>query len=236
MKLAEGSTLFRLGVGNQPVGDLGIGSRGGFTLIEFDRPLALPTSTQKMSDYDFDQRMAVATMRLVTRASLEILLASKGGCLLVDEAWVFLNSAEGAAALTQIGREGRSQAILPILMTQKIHDVLREGVDLESFISRVLVLKTRDRKEATAGLELVGLQPTQERLGFLTRAGAVRATEDSPGRGALGYLRDMDSKKCAVMIGPVPDYLHRLMSTNKLDVASRDQERQQQAAQHPQAG
>lgn len=231
-KMTRGSTLFALAMGQTPpTGALGIGRRGQFTLIEFDRPLALPTSLGKMKDYDPAQREAVATMRLITRACYEIMLSNRGGVLLVDEAWQILGSSEGVSAITQMGREGRSQAILPILLTQKIDDVVREGVDLETFISRVLVLRTRDPKEAKTGLKLVGLEPTRERLNWLARAGAVKPTADNPqGRGALGYYRDMDGKHCAVHIGPVPEYLRLKMSTNKIDIERRAEARRLELA------
>lgn len=226
-KMTTGSTLFALAMGSSPSnGTLGIGRRGQFTLIEFDRPLALPTSLGKMKDYDAAQREAVATMRLITRACYEIMLANRGGVLLVDEAWQILGSSEGVAAITQMGREGRSQSILPILLTQKIADVVREGVDLETFISRVLVLRTRDPKEASTGLKLVGLAPTRDRLQWLARAGARKATAESPGRGALGYYRDMDGKHCAVHIGPTPEYFRFMASTNKVDQDRRSTLRQ----------
>lgn len=220
-KMTRGSTLFALAMGRTAQGALGIGKRGQFTLIEFDRPLALPTSLGKMKDYDPAQREAVATMRLITRASYEIMLSNRGGVLLVDEAWQILGSSEGVAAITQMGREGRSQAILPILLTQKIDDVVREGVDLETFISRVLVLRTKDPKEAKTGLDLVGLAPTRDRLQWLARAGALKPTADSPGRPAMGFYRDMANKHCAILIGPVPEYLRLMMSTNKTDMEHR---------------
>lgn len=222
-KQCEGSSLFGLGIAWEPRPPLGFGDKGRLTLIEFDRPISLPSHVAPMKEYDREVRASVAAMRLVTRASLEMLYKAGGGVLVVDEAHVFLSSKEGVSILQRLGREGRSQGILPVLCTQRIADLVDAGVDMESFIGRVLALKMTDPREVRAALRMVGLDPTPDRVRFLEKAEAVQPSADSPGRGALGFFRDLSGRRSAVMIGPVPEYVRLMFSTNHADRQVRQQ-------------
>ena len=91
--------------------------------------------------------------------------------LVVDEAWMFLKSQEGMSALNALGRLGRSQNILPVLITQRVKDFVSTGVDMEEYVSRVFAMALSDRREAEAALQLCGLDVTQERIDFLRDAG-----------------------------------------------------------------
>lgn len=211
---AEGSGLFALGVSPRPRAPLGLvsGGEGALTLIEFDRPLDLPSTVGPLSEHARDTRIAVAALRLVCRAALEQMFASGGGVLIIDEAHVFLSSAEGRQVLQRLGREGRSQRILPVLATQRIADVIAEGVDMESYLSRALVMQMTDRREADAALRLCGLTPTEERRQWLRQAGPIRGQRPS-----MALYRDLRGRCSGVLIGPVPEETQRLFSTNPLD-------------------
>jgi len=163
-------------------------------------------------------------VRLVTRSSLEILAASKGGVLVVDEAWMFLQSSEGLAALQSLGRMGRSQNILPVFATQRVDDLLKEGVDMEGYLSRVFVLQLADEREARAALRLCRLEPTQGRINWLRTAGPRRREGDRPGRAAMGLHRDLQGRHSAVLFGPVPEDVRLAISTNPEDRQARDRD------------
>ncbi|HVT77879.1 MAG TPA: ATP-binding protein [Acidimicrobiales bacterium] len=215
--LAESSSLFRLGVGNVPREP--IGSSAGLTLIEFDRPLMLPEPSVARADYSDDDRIAIAALRLVTRAALEILLRARGGTLIVDEAWTFLSSREGLSALQRLGREGRSQQVFPILATQRIADVM--SADMLTYVSRALVLKMTDEREARAALEIIGLEPTPERIAYLRTIGPMRADEHHRGTPPRGLFRDLYDRHASVLLGPTPTAAAAAFSTNPLDRAAR---------------
>jgi hypothetical protein len=212
-QLVDGSSLFALGIALHPLPKFD--NRSGLTLIEFDSKLDLPDSNVKPENYSRPQNIALAALRLVTRASLEILEISGGGVLIVDEAWTFLSYSEGLAALTQLGREGRSLRILPIFATQRVADLL--DADMESFLSRVFCLKLRDPNDAAKALKLCGLAPTTERIAWLATCGPQEATADSEMRPAVGLHRDIHDRHSAVMIWPVPEFMRRVISTNARD-------------------
>lgn len=214
----EGSSLFALGIGFEPLEPFS--GQSGLTLIEFDRKLDLPDPSKPANVYTRPEKIALAAIRLVTRASLEILSLSRGGVLVVDEAWTFLGYAEGLSALQQLGREGRSLNILPIFATQRVADVISR--DMESYLSRVFCLKLTDERDAKVALELCGLEPTQARLNWLKSCGPRRATDDSPGRAAMALHRDLDDRHSAVMIWPVPERVMMAISTNPEDRRKRD--------------
>jgi hypothetical protein len=202
----QSSALFSIGISTTPAPRYQ--GRKGLTLIEFDRKLDFPEKGKSAATYSRSERISLAAVRLVTRASMEILVGSGGGVMVVDEAWTFLSSSEGLAALQQIGREGRSLNLLPIFATQRVDDLLRDGVDMEGYMSRVMVMKLTDAREARAALTLCGLEPTEDRVRWLRAAGP------KDGRPAMGLHRDLTKRHAAVYIGPVPPAAHVAYTTN----------------------
>jgi hypothetical protein len=206
--------LFRLGIAGldgkapEPFAD-----SSKLLLIEFDRPLDLPEKGTQPSEYTRTQRLAVAAVRLVTRSAMEILGTSGGGALFVDEAWMFLQSQEGLAALQSLGRLGRSQNILPVFATQRVDDLLKDGIDMQSYLSRVFVLQLSDEKEAAAALKLCQLEPRPDRIGWLRQAGPKRLEDGKVVRGAMGLHMDLDGRHAAVLIS-IPEWLRRTLSSN----------------------
>lgn len=205
------SSLFSLAIADQP--QPRFAAQRGLTLIEFDRPLALPKGG--VTPRNRAERIGVATMHLLTRASIAMLDTSGGGVLIVDEAWTFLSNQEGLDAIDAIGREGRSQGLLPIFATQRIADLV--GRDLESYLSRKVVLKLESAKEATAALRMLGIEPTEDRLRWLAQAKARRPSDDDPGRPAMGLVQDIQQRTAAVLFGPTPRAAQRAWSTNPAD-------------------
>lgn len=222
-ELARSESRFGLGIAFAPKEPFS--QRHGLTLIEFDRPLPLPEKGVPRSSYTQSQRVSIAAMSLLTRASLNILANASGGVLVVDEAWTFLSSSEGLAALQALGRLGRSQNILPVFATQRVDDLLRSGVDMESYLSRVLIMKLEDPREARAAFELVRLEATEERVKWLLEAAPTPPGPDGPGQPALGLHRDLYGRHSALMIGPFPPAAHAAFTTNPVE-----RERLQQAA------
>ncbi len=208
----ESSSLFALGISMSPVETQKI-VQGALTLIEFDRPLDLPATVAPMSEYGRQTRISVAAIRLVIRSSLEQMFTLGGGVLIVDEAHVFMGSEEGRSVLQRLGREGRSQRILPVLATQRIADVIAKGADMGSYLGRSTIMQIADPVEADAALTLCGLEPTPERRAWLANAGPKRGVRDS----ALALHRDLKGQCSAMLIGPVSPEIAQLFSTNALD-------------------
>lgn len=218
MQQVESSSLFALGIALEPLERFT--KETGLVLIEFDRKPELPDPMKPAATHTRPERIAMASLRLVTRASLEMLSLAGGGVLIVDEAWTFLSSTEGLAALTQLGREGRSLRILPIFATQRVADVLNK--DMESYISRVFCLKLKDPKDAAAALELCGLDPTPSRIAWLANCGPTAPAGLDPGKPAMSLHRDIKDRHSAVMIWPIPENIKLAISTNPIDRARRD--------------
>lgn len=213
MQQVESSSLFALGIALEPLERFT--KETGLVLIEFDRKPELPDPTKPAATHTRPERIAMASLRLVTRASLEMLSLAGGGVLIVDEAWTFLSSTEGLAALTQLGREGRSLRILPIFATQRVADILNK--DMESYISRVFCLKLKDPKDAAAALELCGLEPTPSRISWLANCGPAAPSGLDQGKPAMSLHRDIKDRHSAVMIWPIPETIKLAISTNPVD-------------------
>lgn len=209
----DASSLFALGVAKRPRGRLNMMSNH-LTLVHFDREIGLPTKSDE-SQYSIAERIALATVNLVTKAALEILIANRGGVLVLDEAWTFLSQPEALAALSRISREGRSLNIVPVFLTQRIKDVISR--DLEGFMSRVLVLKLNEADEAKAAIRICGLEPTKERLQLLREAGPKPPKDDQPAVWAQGLFRDLKFRHSWVALGPTPEDAMKAWSTNPDD-------------------
>lgn len=225
----ESSVLFRLGIAMEPLAPLRE-TDGGLTLIEFDRKLELPGPGTPPAQQSREQRINLAAIRLVTRASLEILSANQGGMMVLDEAWTFLSSPDSLAAVQSLGREGRSQNILPIFATQKVADLVKDGVDLESYLSRVFCMQMTDERDARVALRLCGLEDTDARVRWLSDCGPRRPEGTRPGRPAAAVHRDLASRHAAITIGPAPADAHTAFTTNPEDKKSRDAARAEAAA------
>ena len=222
LQQVEASSTFALGFGMKP--RMRYSGTRGLTLIEFDRELEFPEKGVDPRAYTRPQRISIAAMRLVTRAAIEILVLAKGGVLIVDEAWSFLSSSEGRSALQTIGRKGRSWNILPIFATQRIADLLESGVDMESFMSRVFVMKLADPVEAAAALRLCGLEATPARIAWLKSVHPHRRKSTGQVVPARALHRDLYNRHAALSITPVPPAVIEAFSTNPVDTAERDAE------------
>ncbi len=199
-----------LGISWEPLEKFSLGS--SLTLIEFDRDLDLPepgAQAVRMS-----QRASLAAMQHVVRVSLEMMAAKTGGVLIIDEAWIFLEQAESRAALDGLGRKGRSLNVLPVLATQKVADLLK--YDMESLLSRVVCLSMRDSREAAAALTLAGLEPTADRIEFLSDCGP-RRNADGTTRVPLAIHRDLENRRGVIAMGPIPSKAMAAFSTNPED-------------------
>lgn len=215
------STLFALGIGKTPTRPLD--ARQGLTLIEFDRPLGLPGPGKDPRAYTRAERIAVATLQLITRASLEMLAKSgDGGALFLDEAHHFLGSDQGLEHLRLLAREGRSRNLWPVFATQQVSDIIAQGVDLEGYLSRVFAMQLSDAKEAAAALELCGLEATRARIDWLSDVRA-QPQEDGTVRPAQALHRDLRNRHAALMIGPVPPAAHQAFTTNPEERRKREQ-------------
>lgn len=209
-KQVQTSPTFALGFGLFPQERLDADRR--LTLIEFDRKLNFPDPSKDARAHTRDERIALAAVSLVVRASIEILGRSRGGVLVVDEAWKFLSHPAGQAAMQQLGREGRSLNVLPVFCTQKVADLL--GSDMESYLSRVFVMALQEEREASAALRLCGLEPTASRLEWLANAGPQPEDEERPARWATALHRDLHNRHAAVLVGPVPEKVRQAFTTN----------------------
>lgn len=213
-KQITASRLFSLAFGNAD--QKPYNGTGGLTLIEFNHKLPLPNKVPGERTHR-DERVALAVLRLAVTASLEILKRSRGGVFILDEAWTFLSSSQGIATVQELGRENRSRNIFPIFATQRVDDLLNQGVDMEGFLSRVFVGNLSNPKEARAGLIFAGLEPTNARINFLKNAGVQPPSGDYPGRPPMFLHRDIQGNHAAVSIAPIPKDMLVSFSTTPKD-------------------
>ena len=205
----------------------------GLTLIQFDRPLALPTLIDP-DKWEMEQAVAVSCLRMVLRGCLEILLGSDGrGFFATDEAWALLSWQEGLDFITRLGKEGRSQGITLALATHLIAEVA--GRDLVGYLGRIFTGMLKDKTQAAAALALCGVEATDERMEWLrTECGpeAPNPKKGTPAHPSTFLHRDLDGRHAPVMVAPYAEHIRAQFSTSSTDVRAR---RSQRDINHPTA-
>lgn len=222
---ARTNSNFGLGIGFEPVEPLAYQNR--LTLIEFDQSLALPDSSNA-NQLSMMENSAVAAMRLLTRASIEVLMRAGGGALTVDEAWTFLSSPHAAAVINGLQRKGRSLGVFLMMLTQRLADVM--SAEMESYISRAAIGMMQDPKEIEAGLRLCRMDVRSDLVDLIRTAkpeppvagDEARGIPGQPARAAKMVFRDLHGHRGVITIEPVPERIRRMMSTNRRDILARD--------------
>lgn len=234
-ELANASPQFRAMVGFNPQSQ-GLRLHNGITLIKVGRThLNLPSPGVAPSDQDISQRISLALVRMMIFGSATA-LTGRDGVIMQDEAWTILNA--DPKEVERLGRLARSQRVLPILFSQDISGAVRAG--LQGFISRGFVGPIADPVEATAALDLFGIEATPERLARIT----APATTDSYGtdefaapnwlsmkalrdprtrevlRGSVWYYSDLSGRVIPVEC-TIPAPFLALASTNAADIDAR---------------
>lgn len=204
----------------------------GLTLIQFDRPLPLPTLVDP-DKWEMEQAVAVSCLRMVLRGSLEILLRSEGrGFFATDEAWALLSWPEGLDFITRLGKEGRSQGITLALATHLIAEVA--GRDLVGYLGRIFTGMLKDKVQAAAALSLCGMEATPERMEWLrTECGpeAPNPKRGTPAHPSTFLHRDLDGRHAPVMIAPYAEHIRAQFSTSSGDVRARRAQEKPKAPQ-----
>lgn len=124
--------------------------------------LTLPSATTAKADFSSEERTGVALLHLLATYALHLMAEDWGRhkILLFDEAWMLLGTPAGRALVDRINRLGRSQNATPILATQALADV----AEMENLIGAVFQFGVETDQEATRALELLRLDPDDERL------------------------------------------------------------------------
>lgn len=192
-QLKDSSPLFGALYGRDPKGNA-LNINDGVTLIEVGKT-ALPVPEPGVPPETITQRVAAALVRMMVFGSANA-VTGRFGTVMLDEAWVFM--AAGKSEIDRLGRLARSQKVLPVLLTQKVTDLVNAG--LSGYISRGLILHLGDVDEARAALQLFKVEDSQERMERIPARERADA-DDEDGGGAL----NPKSLKALVSEEPDPD-------------------------------
>jgi len=183
--------LARLGFGDG-TSDLAV-AEAAVTTIQMPG-LTLPEPGVSRESYTRAERISVATLSLVTALSLRLASSdrSRHKVVLLDEVWFLLASSQGRALVNRLVLQLRALNGTVLLLTQRLSDVQ----DLTDLAGMFLVFGQDGNAAARAGLELVGVEATPERIAQLR--------EPAPGR---CVMRDLHGRTAWVQIDPADDDL-----------------------------
>lgn len=183
-----------------------------FTLIEFGRDLNLPPRDLPPSEMTLPQQVSVALLQLVAQLSIETLvMTGNGGLFILDEAYTFMRSHTGGQMLENLGRQGRSQRVCTVLISQEARDLEH----LQQYIGRILIHAMSDPRDAAAALRLAQLKATQERVMEICGSDWMpqRGSGSEGDRAALALHRDLAGRCSMIEIAPTPPKYQQLFST-----------------------
>lgn len=225
LKQSRTDPLFGTLVGLHDEGETLRASQGLTYIRVGNAGLKLPAQGVDQASTGLIERTSAGIVRMMVFGSAEA-LRGRRGVLMLDEAWVFLGA--GAQEVDELGRLARSLELLPWLFTQKVREIV--DAKIESYISRGIILHTRDPKEAEAAFKIFNVDPTPERRRFTTamdQSGRKPITQTLPDgsrrviRGSIGLYCDMDEKAVDIEI-KIPQSFLEKSSTNALDRARRE--------------
>ncbi len=178
--------LARLGFGNGTT-DLAVAAKAVTTIRT--PGLTLPEPGVLRESYTRSERISVATLSLVAALALRLACTdrSRHKVVLLDEVWFLLASAQGRALVNRLVLQLRAFNATVLLLIQRLSDVK----DLSELVGTFFVFGQDGNQAAQAGLELVGVQPTRERI--------ARLRDARPGR---CVMRDLQGRTAWVQIDP----------------------------------
>jgi hypothetical protein len=159
--------------------------------------LSLPEPDVPRADYDRNERIAVATMKLVTGYAMRLVMGdrSRHKVILIDEAWVLLESRDGRRLLDRLNRTGRTENATLILVTQRLTEV----GDIEALVGTRMVFRQETEADARQALALLGLDPGDRRM-----VERLRSYPTGRNRPRLCLMRDVHGRIGEIQIDVVP--------------------------------
>ena len=155
---------------------------GTLTLLQLEG-LRLPDEGTRIDDYRPQDRLAVVCMRMLVSWTLRLADESRAlsKCIVLDEAWAFVRSAEGRRLVERIGRTGRSKNIALGLLTQNAGDLLNSTI--RNSVSAAFCFGAADSAEVGDVLDLLRVDDSpafRDRITRLPRGTCV--CRDAVGR------------------------------------------------------
>jgi hypothetical protein len=197
------------------LGQLGFGD-GTRDAVHAERPvtmikasaLTLPPPGTPRADYQQDERLGAATLKLVVGYAMRLVQGDRSRHKVIhfDEAHVLLGTNDGRRFLDRINRMGRSMNVTLLLSTQLLGDV----GSIESLIGTRMIFGQETDAEARAVLPIVGLDPNDD--------GLVKMLTGFTNGQCL--LRGIDGRVAAMQIDVVDPEILKVLSTTPEEVAS----------------
>lgn len=236
LELADAVPLFRAQCGVNPQSEA-LRIADGITYIRVGNAnLALPEPGA--TEMNLTQRVSVNLVRLMVSGSATA-LTDRNGLVIFDEAWVFFDA--GNTQLERLARVARSQTVTVLMLTQRVSDATLSGIN--EHISGGFILPLKE-EEAKVACQILGLEPTQERLSRIT-AKATLGSDDSADearkppnwhsmralhewrdgrkvvvRGTVALYADIHNRVVPVEVTIAPSFLAKA-STNRADIDAR---------------
>lgn len=124
--------------------------------------LVLPDAQTSFADYTTAELLSVAMLLVISTFALEFIQTDRQTFKIVDldEAWSFLQVAQGKALSNRLVRAGRAMNAGVYFVTQNADDLIDEK--LKNNIGLKFAFRSRDRQEIQKTLAFFGLDPEDE--------------------------------------------------------------------------
>jgi len=176
--------------------------------------LTMPDSQVDPSDYTIVNQLSIAILLVISTFSLDFIHSDTTTYKIVDleEAWSFLQVAQGKALSMRLVRAGRSMNASAIFVTQNANDLLDEK--MKNNIGLRFAFHSSDMNEVRNVLKFMGVDPEDES----NQKAVVRL-----GKGQC-LMRDLYGRVGVVQIHPVFNHLLTAFDTRPNGRAGDDEE------------
>jgi hypothetical protein len=131
------------------------------------RDLPAPEAGMPRSEYSQSERVGEQLVRLIAMFAMHLMSAERERLKVFsfDEGWRLLSDPAGRALLQSLQRMGRSELAVPIISTQLVTDTLiGDRESLHNLLGATFVFGMRSESETTRALELLGVDPEDQRM------------------------------------------------------------------------
>ncbi|MBA4700293.1 MAG: ATP-binding protein [Ruminococcus sp.] len=151
--------------------------------------LVLPDEHANPEEYTATEMLSVAVMLILSSYSLEFIKQDRSLFKVVDldEAWTFLNVAQGKTLANKLVREGRSRNSGIYFVTQNADDLIDEKI--KNNLGMKFAFRSTDIHEIKKILELFNLDPEDEGLQNIIRGLGQGECLYEDGYGRVGVLK-----------------------------------------------
>ncbi|MEK5394026.1 ATP-binding protein [Margalitia sp. FSL K6-0131] len=167
------------------------------TILQIDS-LKLPKRSKAKEDYDIIEMLSVALMYPIGEFAIKFSLSEEFTVTLLDEAWAFMSTQQGAELVDRLIRTGRSLNAAVYVISQNVRDLM----DAKNNLGVKFIFRSKDSNEVDDILEFLNLELTEENKEMVRNI-----------QSGAPLMQDIDGNVGIVNIDVIFEHIHLALET-----------------------